>query len=413
MSCYCPIVDGVEANQFFFKYTKNCFYDPMDMAGYVCGMINIGFWLCAQLPQVYKSYKTKRPESLSITFLLLWLVGDSTNLFGCIFANQTQIQLITAIYFVGIDLVMIGQYVWYMLLCKKKYFPSEYLHASTPRIGTPIGDAKMNVVLEPESLSEVFSENRSDSFSSIQRDDQFEERFNPSLEEEKIKQFQQFETISPFQTPSPNESSQSIEIDVEQLNQSEIVIQDHSRYFIVLAFLVVSLSAQVIQSSIPSVETSSDSPKKICGKLNQTLFQRIFGDVCAWISGIAYFVAKIPQTVHIYKKKNVDSISIYFFQMLVFANLFYGLAVFLPGVDFSDPTFYEATCAYLIGSFCVLPICIFNVIQYYYYKYIKDWWEKKKELTKLKTLSQSPSSYLITQIHEDDQIDTDSQHTVN
>ena len=63
--------------------------------------------------------------------------------------------------------------------------------------------------------------------------------------------------------------------------------------------------------------------------------------------------------------------------MLVFANLFYGLSILLPGIDLSDPTFYEATCAYLIGSFFIVPLCMINCFQYYYYTYIKEWLQRR------------------------------------
>ena len=121
MSCQCPVINGVEAQAFFVKYMHTCLYSGLDIAAYVCGLVNIGFWMCAQFPQIVKTFQTKKPESLSITFLVMWLLGDATNLIGCYMTNQSQVQKLTSIYFVLMDIIMLFQYAWYLLICRKKY----------------------------------------------------------------------------------------------------------------------------------------------------------------------------------------------------------------------------------------------------------------------------------------------------
>lgn len=81
------------------------------------------FTLCRQL---YKNYKHKSADSLSILFILQWFLGDAANLVGCFLTRQlpTQVrscsssllllrQTYTAVYFVCVDVILLTQYFYY------------------------------------------------------------------------------------------------------------------------------------------------------------------------------------------------------------------------------------------------------------------------------------------------------------
>lgn len=55
----------------------------------------------------------EQAESLSITFLITWLLGDITNLLGCIYTHQFPTQLYTAYYFLFMDGVVLSQWIYY------------------------------------------------------------------------------------------------------------------------------------------------------------------------------------------------------------------------------------------------------------------------------------------------------------
>ena len=46
---------------------------------------------CVRVRQIYENYKLKRVDGLSIIFILNWLMGDTSNLLGCIL-TQSEIS---------------------------------------------------------------------------------------------------------------------------------------------------------------------------------------------------------------------------------------------------------------------------------------------------------------------------------
>jgi len=101
------------------KGFKECLHNTKEEIGFICGLISILCWLSSALPQLWENYKTKNfHEACSPYFLLLWLIGDSANLVGCILVNEFPIQLYTAIYYVTMDMIMNTTWVYYYLRAK-------------------------------------------------------------------------------------------------------------------------------------------------------------------------------------------------------------------------------------------------------------------------------------------------------
>ncbi len=100
-SCVCDplIVDGNHYSQFVGTYFADCVYSWADYASFLAGMVSIGFWLIAQFPQLYLSWKLGRVDALSKSLLVAWLVGDIANVVGCYLTSQLPTQLYTAWYF--------------------------------------------------------------------------------------------------------------------------------------------------------------------------------------------------------------------------------------------------------------------------------------------------------------------------
>lgn len=118
----------------------DCIYDGSELGSFLVGLLGIGLWVIAQMPQasslhiasgtwfalqhklsqqnpnshpcpqVLENFRNQSAEGLSIWFLLQWLLGDSLNLLGCVVQGE---QLLTttllAVYFVASDVVLLGQ----------------------------------------------------------------------------------------------------------------------------------------------------------------------------------------------------------------------------------------------------------------------------------------------------------------
>ncbi|NXP46320.1 LAAT1 protein, partial [Heliornis fulica] len=70
--------------------------------------------------QIYVACQNGRvDQALSLGFLLCWIAGDLTNFIGCYLTNQLPIQIVTAICYVNMDIIMISQFVYYKLKNQK------------------------------------------------------------------------------------------------------------------------------------------------------------------------------------------------------------------------------------------------------------------------------------------------------
>jgi uncharacterized protein with PQ loop repeat len=107
------------ANEYLYKLSATlhtCVPTNLALLSTVLGTCSIISWLFAQLPQIYKNHKLKSTSGLSAFFLTEWLLGDVTNLLGCLFTGQASWQIIIASYYVFVDCCLCGQWVWYELL---------------------------------------------------------------------------------------------------------------------------------------------------------------------------------------------------------------------------------------------------------------------------------------------------------
>ncbi|KAI0362104.1 hypothetical protein OH77DRAFT_1416318 [Trametes cingulata] len=92
------------------------------------GYTSIACWLGAQFPQVLENARRQSVEGLALPFLMNWLLGDATNLVGCILTHQLPFQTYLATYFVFVDFSLLSQYYYYRTPSEKTVRPP-YLHS--------------------------------------------------------------------------------------------------------------------------------------------------------------------------------------------------------------------------------------------------------------------------------------------
>lgn len=86
--------------------------DPFTLSD-VMGYVSIACWLGAQFPQVLENIRRQSCEGLALPFLANWLLGDISNLVGCILTHQLPFQTWLATYFVFVDCTLVAQYFYY------------------------------------------------------------------------------------------------------------------------------------------------------------------------------------------------------------------------------------------------------------------------------------------------------------
>ncbi|KAF5377071.1 hypothetical protein D9757_007698 [Collybiopsis confluens] len=77
------------------------------------GFVSILCWLGAQFPQILENIRRQSCEGIALPFLMNWLMGDISNLIGCVLTHQLPFQTWLAVYFVSVDLTLCIQYVYY------------------------------------------------------------------------------------------------------------------------------------------------------------------------------------------------------------------------------------------------------------------------------------------------------------
>lgn len=77
------------------------------------GYASIFFWLIVFLPQLWENYVRKSSASLSIYFILLWIVGDLFNLAGSVLQGLIPTVILLALYYCASDIVLLGQVLYY------------------------------------------------------------------------------------------------------------------------------------------------------------------------------------------------------------------------------------------------------------------------------------------------------------
>ncbi|KZV81060.1 hypothetical protein EXIGLDRAFT_731912 [Exidia glandulosa HHB12029] len=77
------------------------------------GYTSIACWLGAQFPQLIVNWRNQSADGLALPFLINWLLGDITNLIGCILTHQLPFQTYLATYFCFVDFTLFAQYFYY------------------------------------------------------------------------------------------------------------------------------------------------------------------------------------------------------------------------------------------------------------------------------------------------------------
>uniref|UniRef100_A0A8C3JAY7 PQ-loop repeat-containing protein 2 n=1 Tax=Calidris pygmaea TaxID=425635 RepID=A0A8C3JAY7_9CHAR len=106
----------INGTPWIWHLLEECVENAWEYWSVVIGLISIVCFLFAALPQIYIACQNGRvDQALSLGFLLCWIAGDLTNFIGCYLTNQLPIQIVTAIFYVNMDIIMISQFVYYKL----------------------------------------------------------------------------------------------------------------------------------------------------------------------------------------------------------------------------------------------------------------------------------------------------------
>ncbi|KAF9046740.1 PQ loop repeat-domain-containing protein [Panaeolus papilionaceus] len=94
-------------------FLSNATMFTSDSLSNILGWISIACWIVVYSPQVYENYSLQSGDGLSVLFVIIWLLGDLTNLLGAILANLLPTVVILAVYYTTCDLILLCQIYYY------------------------------------------------------------------------------------------------------------------------------------------------------------------------------------------------------------------------------------------------------------------------------------------------------------
>ncbi|KNC53315.1 uncharacterized protein AMSG_12201 [Thecamonas trahens ATCC 50062] len=268
-------------------------------------MANILIWLYAQAPQLYRNYRNGGVEALSFKFLAAWVLGDVANLVGCIYTHQLPMQLYTAIYFCAMDTLMISQYAYYRI--------------------------------------RAYNKDKA-------------ERDQDALESRSL--IQDSPAFNPYSSSS-HAASVAVMALVLGLTISTGALLPAAALPATSDLSSALEPADMVPGRIllaAAAPTNATAPvgKSCLIASSGSHIQYIIGIVVAWISGLLYFYARIPQILLNAKRKRTEGLSTIMFVSTFSANTCYALSVLLTGPDFKSSHFWAATSSFLVGTIGVL-----------------------------------------------------------
>ncbi|KAH0612195.1 uncharacterized protein H6S33_010247 [Morchella sextelata] len=254
-----------------------CIPNHQSLASTILGLVSIGSWLFAQVPQIIKNTQRQSVDGLSWGFLMLWLLGDICNLTGAVMLDQMWFQQIIAAYYVFVDTVLVTQFLWYGVVYRVKELEKRLE-------GVTIGG----------------NSNSDDEGDSIASDS------NADL---KQKRADEGAAVARSKMPSVAHTT-----------------------FVTVSLLGTLAGALPVNGGVPAMPTLGDVSG---GWLSDELIEAI-GMTVGWISTLLYLCSRLPQLILNAKRKSTEGLSIALFMAAFSGNLFYSGSLLLNPLGWRD-----------------------------------------------------------------------------
>ncbi|TWU74421.1 hypothetical protein ED733_003860 [Metarhizium rileyi] len=257
----------------------------------IFGSISLTAWICLLLPQLIANYKAKNADGLSMAFLIVWLLGDVSNLVGALFTKLAPSAVALATYFCCLDTILITQTGYYKAKAAQRRAASRqaaqdqvYLSAEASEDSPLLGRRRRSSTDLPGSL--------------IRHDTHRESTLEP------IRKVVTGQDETPERRPWLN----------NLLGLTAVHVVGFAGWFI-------SYRAGAWDGDDGIPDSGFPEPAK-ADNLKATL-----GLVLGYVSALFYLCARLPQIFKNYQEKSCEGLSLLFFMLSLTGNLTYGLSL--------------------------------------------------------------------------------------
>ncbi|EFC44339.1 predicted protein [Naegleria gruberi] len=109
-NCLLVDPDGYPYIEWMYSIMGECVHSPLEQSSFYVGLGSIVLYLFGGIPQIVQNFIKHHADGLSPWTLAQWMVGDGSNLLGAVLTGQLFTQILLAVYFVLVDIILIGQY---------------------------------------------------------------------------------------------------------------------------------------------------------------------------------------------------------------------------------------------------------------------------------------------------------------
>ncbi|KAJ5832175.1 hypothetical protein N7474_000486 [Penicillium riverlandense] len=279
-----------------------CIPTPLALISSILGTLSIVSWLFAQLPQIYKNYQIQSTSGLSIFFLVIWCLGDTSNLVGALFTRQAGWQVVIASYYVLVDITLVIQFFWYTHYKRSRHDGYDQI--------SPSHDADTTGILQGMSLS--------DDDTPHQRPGPVDMSMNKS--EPKDMGVQTGSTLNSTTGPSPSYSNEKQSTSRRSVRTGTSA--PSPPFALPRTMLVASLLCAVLANASPTPATGHPPHPPISHAPRETIIE-IVGRIFSWMSTLLYLGSRPPQLYKNYCRKSTEGLSPLLFMAAFGGNLFY------------------------------------------------------------------------------------------
>ncbi|MCJ1257883.1 hypothetical protein MMC24_005711 [Lignoscripta atroalba] len=284
-----------------------CVPTPLSFLSTLLGSLSILSWLFAQLPQIFKNYTLKSASGLSIYFLIEWCLGDTTNLLGALLTGQATWQVIVAFYYTFVDVVLVGQYLWYTHFKRWREERSQLFVGTQARRD---GDNSREVI---EGIPT--SDNSSEQLPSDDGKTATETHLSATKPRDvgmnvfRIANF----SSSPREkgTPSSHRTINSLQRSPPSLGPSPKTL------------LLISMLCAVLTNASPL----HPSPFILTSAEPEPSNKQFVGRILSWTSTLLYLGSRLPQIYKNHIRRSTSGLSPSLFVAAFFGNLFYSTSL--------------------------------------------------------------------------------------
>lgn len=286
----------------------------------VASFISVVGWILAGLYQCYTIYKTKEVEGFSRWFLISWVVGDLSNVFGTYLTDQMFFQRFLSTCFLFLDGTLLAQYFYYT-----------YIYYDQPKVYLA-----GNISSPPESTGIAVPSNVSATKGLDRRtpDDQYN---------------------------GVASSSSPVSIKQRPISVSDILIAASASSSVASAAPVPSSAANAFTDAASQYIADNGTP-----------ISWILGTACGYVCSGLYFLSAVPQIIKNHQEKSTGTVSIYLFLADLIGNLGYSMSIIATGRDIADPVerneFFYNEMPFLSGACLVFFLELYLMYQFYIYR---------------------------------------------